>query len=120
MSISKFTSKVIGDKRRWREYKARIERLPAPYRDAVTALERYINHLGGLGDADSFMSMFDDLADLFERAAADGTLVREIVGADPVEFVETFLSNYPRGQWISREQERLTTAITRVEADQAS
>ena len=51
----------------------------------------------------------------------DSTLVVVVaVGADPVEFVEAFLSNYPRGNWISREQERLTTAITRVEADQAS
>ena len=34
--------------------------------------------------------MFGDLADLWERAAADGTPVREIVGDDPVEFAETF------------------------------
>ena len=26
--ISKVTSKVIGDKRRWREYKARVRQLP--------------------------------------------------------------------------------------------
>ncbi|MFI6793991.1 hypothetical protein [Streptosporangium canum] len=32
--------------------------------------------------------MFEDLADLFEQAAADGTPIREIVGEDPVEFVE--------------------------------
>ena len=38
--------------------------------------------------------MFEDLADLFERAAADGTPIREIVGEDPVEFVETFIQNY--------------------------
>ena len=32
MSISGFTSKVIGDKRRWREYKARTRQLPENYR----------------------------------------------------------------------------------------
>ena len=35
-------------------------------------------------------SMLEDLADLFEQAAADGTPIREIVGEDPVEFVEAF------------------------------
>ena len=41
--------------------------------------------------------MFEDLADLFEQGAADETPIREIVGEDPVEFVEAFLRNYPKG-----------------------
>jgi DNA-binding ferritin-like protein (Dps family) len=113
MSISKFTSKVIGDKRRWRQYKARTRQLPASYRTAVEALERYLMHFGP-ADGDSAASMFEDLADLFEQAAADGTPVREIVGEDPVEFAEAFVQNYPEGQWISRERERLTNAIDRA------
>ncbi|HET7013545.1 MAG TPA: hypothetical protein VFI65_06525, partial [Streptosporangiaceae bacterium] len=48
---------------------------------------------------------------LFEQGAASGTPIREIVGEDPVEFAETFLQNYPRGQWIVKERERLTSAI---------
>ena len=52
--------------------------------------------------------MFDDLADLFEQAAADGTPIREIVGDDPVEFAETFAQNYSKGGWIDKERERLT------------
>ena len=39
---------------------------------------------------DSAASMFEDLADLFEQAAADATPIREIVGEDPVEFVDAF------------------------------
>jgi hypothetical protein len=31
-----------------------------------------------------------------------------------VEFAEAFLRNYPEGQWMSRERERLTNAIDRV------
>jgi len=31
-----------------------------------------------------------------------------------VEFAEALLRNYPEGQWISREQERLTNAIDRA------
>ena len=41
--------------------------------------------------------MYGDLADLFEQSAANGTPIREIVGEDPVEFVETFVANYSEG-----------------------
>jgi DNA-binding ferritin-like protein (Dps family) len=58
--------------------------------------------------------MYADLIDLFEQGAANGTPIREIVGEDPVEFIETFVRNYPKGQWIIRERERLTNAIDRV------
>ena len=71
-------------------------------------------YLGGLGDGDSILSMLDDLADLFEQGAADGTPVREIVGEDPVEFTEAFFRNYPADQWITRERDRLTRAIERA------
>jgi DNA-binding ferritin-like protein (Dps family) len=109
----------IEQKKEYRRYKARIEQLPSSYRTAVAGLERYMNHLGGIDDADSILTMLNDLADLFERGAADGTPVREIVGADPVAFIETFLANYPAGQWIIRERERLNDAIRRAEAEEA-
>jgi DNA-binding ferritin-like protein (Dps family) len=109
--------KWIEQKRRYRRYKRRIEQLPTTYRTAVAGLERYINHLGGIGDAESILTMLDDLADLFEQAAANGTPVREIVGTDPVEFIETFLSNYPAGSWITRERDRLNRAVDQAEAE---
>jgi DNA-binding ferritin-like protein (Dps family) len=116
MDISEFASKMIGDKRRWREYKARTRRLPENYRAAVDALERYLMYFGS-ADADSAASMFEDLADLFEQAAAQGTPIREIVGDDPVEFVETFIQSYSKGGWVGRERERLTKAIDRAAGD---
>ncbi|WP_437562173.1 DUF1048 domain-containing protein [Sorangium sp. So ce542] len=103
----------IAQKRRYWRYKARLEQLPANHRAAIDALERYMLHFGP-GEADSLQSMLDDLADLFEQSAANGTAVRAIVGEDPVEFAEAFLRNYPGGQWISRERERLTNAIDRA------
>lgn len=81
----------------------------------MAGLQRYANHLGGIGDGTSYLAMFDDLAALFEQAAAHGTPVRDIVGADPVEFAETFLSNYPAGNWITRERLRLNEAIIEAE-----
>ena len=51
-----------------------------------------------------------------ERAALDRTPVRDIVGEDPVAFVEEFKANYGLGSWISKEQRRLIDAIAAAEA----
>jgi DNA-binding ferritin-like protein (Dps family) len=103
----------MEQKRRYRQYKARTERLPANYQAAIDALERYTQFFGP-GTGDSVLSMLEDLAGLFEQGAANGTPVREIVGQDPVEFAEAFLRDYPEGQWISRERKRLASAIGRA------
>jgi len=114
MSISKFTSKVIGEKRRWREYKARVRKLPENYRAAVEALERYLMSAGGVVDGDSAASLLENIADLFEQSAADGTAIRDVVGDDPVEFIEALIRNYPEGDWRIRERQRLISAIDRA------
>lgn len=112
-------SKMIAEKRRWRQYKTRTKQLPANYRTAVDALERYLMYFGGMTKGDILMSMLGDLADLFEQSAANGTPIRAVVGEDPVEFAEAFLQNYSEGQWINRERERLTSAIDRVAGSDA-
>ena len=111
---SGFISKVIGPKRRWRAYKARTRQLPASYRTAIEALQRYLMYAGPGGDGAEAESMFEDLVDLFEQSAANGTSIREIVGEDPVEFLEAFVRNYPDGQWRIRERKRLISAIERA------
>ena len=113
--ISNFTAKVVGDKRRWRQYKARVRQLPESYRTAVDGIERYLMHFGPMDGANA-ASLLEDVADLFERAAADGTSIREIVGEDPVEFVEALIQNYDKGGYIARERARLNQAIEHAEA----
>ena len=104
----------LEQKKRYRQYKARTKQLPANYRTAIDALDRYLMYFGSITRGDTLVSMLEDLADLFEQSAADGTPIREIVGEDPVEFAETFLQNYSEGQWINKERERLTQAIDRA------
>jgi DNA-binding ferritin-like protein (Dps family) len=104
----------LEQKKRYRQYKARTKQLPANYRSAVDALERYLMYFGSITRGETLVSMLEDLADLFEQSAANGTPIREIVGQDPVEFAETFLQNYSEGQWINKERERLTSAIDRA------
>ncbi|GII77937.1 hypothetical protein Sru01_29190 [Sphaerisporangium rufum] len=103
----------LDDKRRYREYKARVRRLPENWRTAVEALERYLMHFGPM-DGAGWISMYEDLADLVERSVADGTPVRDVFGEDPVEFVEAFMANYPAGRYRARERRRFTDAVRRA------
>ncbi|WP_371675455.1 DUF1048 domain-containing protein [Streptomyces sp. NBC_01276] len=110
-------ARVIGPKKRWRAYKARVKELPGGHRAAVEAIERHLMYFVPV-DADSNASMFEDLADLFEQAAADGTSIREIVGEDPVEFAETFAQNYSDGGYVpARARKRLTEDIEQAAVD---
>jgi DNA-binding ferritin-like protein (Dps family) len=117
--IEKITGS-LEQKKQYREHKARTKRLPANYRTAIDALERYLMYFGSITQGNVLLSMLDDLGDLFEQSAANGTPIREIVGNDPVEFAETFLQNYSEGQWINKERERLIKDIARAEGEEGS
>jgi DNA-binding ferritin-like protein (Dps family) len=111
MRIPDLATRMVDDKRRWRRYKARVAGLPVNHRTAANAVERYLMHAGGVSDGEVAMRMLEDLADLFEQSAADGTTVRAVVGDDPVEFVEDFVRNYGDGSWLRKERRRLVEAI---------
>ena len=110
ISISDITTKLIGDKKRWKQYKARTASLPTSHRTAVDGIERYLMYTGP-SDGEQLMRMLDDLADLFEQSATDGTSVRTVVGDDPIAFAEEFKANYGLGSWLNKEQQRLVAAI---------
>jgi DNA-binding ferritin-like protein (Dps family) len=105
----------LAQKKQYRQHKARVETLAEPYGTAAKALERYLMYYGGVTDGDTLIKMMGDSADLWERAAADGTPVRAIVGEDPVEFAETFAQAYTGARWIDKERARLTKAIEEAE-----
>ena len=88
---------------------------PEPYGTAAKAFQRYFMYYGVVSDGDTLITMFGDFADLWERAAADGTPVRAIVGDDPVEFAESFAQAYSGKQWIDKERARLNKAIDDAE-----
>ncbi|KNH18303.1 hypothetical protein ACU18_08135 [Arthrobacter sp. ZBG10] len=111
-----FITDMIDQKRRFRRYKARKEQLPANYRKVLDAVERYFWHFAS-GKGESILQLLDDVADLFEQAAADATPVRDIVGADPVEFAEELMRNYPESLWINKERERLAQTINSIAGD---
>ncbi len=105
----------LEQKKQYKQYRARIQALPEPYRTAAKALERYFMYNGGVTDGETALKMWGDFVDLWERAAADGTPVREIVGENPVEFADAFTQAYAGPHWIDKERARLTKAIEDAE-----
>ena len=59
-------------------------------------------------------ALSNDYAELWERAAADSTPIRNIVGEDPVEFANDFISAYSGSSWSAKEQARLRATIART------
>jgi len=105
----------LEEKKQYRLYKARTDALPEPYATAAKALQRYFMYYAGITDGETLMSMMRDHVELWERAAADGTSVRAIVGEDPVEFAETFAQAYSGTHWIDKERARLIESIEDAE-----
>jgi DNA-binding ferritin-like protein (Dps family) len=116
--MAKWIETITGSleqKKQYKQYKARIEALPEPYGTAAKALQRYFMYYGGVTDGETAITMMGDFVELWERAAADGTPMRAIVGENPVEFAETFAQAYNGTQWIDKERARLTKAIEDAE-----
>lgn len=105
----------LEQKKQYRQDKARIGALPEPYATVAKAMHRYLLYYAGVTDGETFTTMFGDLADLWERAAVDGTPVAQIVGDDPVGFAEAFAQAYSGTHWIDKERARLTEAIRAAE-----
>lgn len=115
--VAKWIELVTGSleqKKQYKQYKVRMDALPEPYGTAAKALQRYFMYNGGVVDGQTLLKMMSDFVELWERAAVDGTPVRVIVGADPVDFADTFTAAYAGKQWIEKERERLTRAINEL------
>ncbi len=108
----------LEQKKQYKQTVARMDALPEPYKAAAKAMHRYFMYQGGVTDGDTLTQMFADLIDLWERAAVDGTPVRDIVGDDPVDFAETFTLAYGGQRWIDKERSRLAKAIEDAEKEQ--
>ena len=105
----------LEEKRQYKQYRARMDALPEPYRTAAQALHRYLTYYGGMTQGATLVTMMGDSVELWERAAADGTPLRAILSDDPVEFAETFAQAYSGRHWIDRERARLIKSIADAE-----
>ncbi len=103
-------NKVIGEKQQWKEYKSRKKQLPANYRAAVAALERHIFYCGP-ETGETTVRALNDLIELFEQGAHAKTPIREIVGENPADFAEAFISNYTKDTWRDRQVRKVNEAL---------
>lgn len=106
-----FITGSLEQKKQYRDAKKRIDALPEPYRTVANAQHRYTMYYGGITDGDTLVRIFLDLADLWERAAVDGTPIADIVGDDPVEYAESYAEAYGGSQWVDKERARLVEAV---------
>ncbi len=119
--VAKWIEALTGSleqKKQYKRDKARMQALPEPYASSGKAFERYFMYYGGITGGDTLVQMLGDFTDLWERAALDGTPVREIVGEDPVEFAETFAQSYAGTRWIDKERARLAAAVEAAEGSE--
>jgi len=105
----------LEQKKQYRQLRARLDALPEPYLATAKALQRYFMYNGGITDGAVALTMMTDFTELWERAAADETPVRDIVGDDPVAFADAFAEAYTGKRWIDKERARLTKAIDDAE-----
>jgi DNA-binding ferritin-like protein (Dps family) len=105
----------LEQKKQYKQYRARLDALPEPYLTTGKAVDRYLMASGSITDGATLVAMLGDLIDLWERAAADGTPVRDIVGDDPVEFAETFRAAYSGKEWLDKERARLRDAVAKAD-----
>ncbi len=110
-----FLTGSLEQKKRYKHDKARIDALPEPYAAAAQAMHRYLMASGGIVDGETLVTMLGDLADLWERAAVDGTPVRDIVGDDAAGFADGFAQAYAGAHWADKERARFNTAIAEAE-----
>jgi DNA-binding ferritin-like protein (Dps family) len=115
--IEMFTGS-LEQKKQYKQFKQRLDALPEPYNAVAKATQRYFLYRGGIVDGDTLVTRMGDFVDLWERAVADETPVRDIVGDDPVEFAEAFAQAYTGKEWIDKERARLTAAVEAAEKKQ--
>lgn len=116
--IEKLTGS-LEQKKQYKQAVARIDALPEPHRAAAKAYQRYVMYAAGFLDGDTLVTLFTDFADLWERTAADGVPLHEIVGDDPVAFGEDFIAAYTGRQWIDKERARLVAAVENAQKEQS-
>jgi DNA-binding ferritin-like protein (Dps family) len=99
-----YFKKMRAEKKAYRDYRKRVNALPPEFKQAQDALEKYLmNWAKGSGIYDILGSVLE----MFEGAAADGSSVEDVVGADIADFADNLLSEYPEETWIDKKRNQL-------------
>jgi DNA-binding ferritin-like protein (Dps family) len=106
--MTNLLNKMIGDKKRYRQYLHDIAALPKPYADTLTALDKYIWNFAANGN---IMDALEGILHMFQESAAEGVPVGQVIGDDPVEFADNILAQYPDDLWMTKIEKKLRTQV---------
>lgn len=85
-----FLEKIFGenyktDKKKYNEYKQRVENLPKEYQIVMKAVQEYIWKVGSM---DGSLDTIYKIIELFEEGVADEKNVMDIIGSDVAGFAK--------------------------------
>ncbi|WP_147805197.1 DUF1048 domain-containing protein [Alkalicoccus halolimnae] len=106
--------KITGsrnEKREWKAMEARANGLPAEYRNAYSAIKKYIWTSGGLTDWKDMKRIFNNILDLFEEGAAEGRKVTDLTGNDVAAFCDEIVKDSKT--WQDKYRDELNDTINR-------
>ncbi|WP_125767188.1 DUF1048 domain-containing protein [Lapidilactobacillus wuchangensis] len=107
-------NKLIGDKKRYRQFKRDVAALPADYRDTLLAIEKY---MWNFAKGEGFMAVLEGILTMFQENAADQVPITSLIGSDPVAFCDNIMAQYPDELWLITYQNRLRQTIQEIIAD---
>ncbi|MBP1971337.1 DNA-binding ferritin-like protein (Dps family) [Virgibacillus natechei] len=106
--------KIIGsldEKREWKALEARAKALPSEYRNAYTAIQKYMWTSGGPSEWKDISHIFGGILDLFEQGAAEGMKVTDLTGKDVAAFCDELVKDTKT--WREKYRAKLNDTIGR-------
>ena len=90
--MANWLTKIIGDKKEWRQMEARAAALPRDYRIVYDEIKKYLFKFSA-GSGMETVAVLHDLLGLFETGAADGRRALDVTGQDVATFCDELLRN---------------------------
>lgn len=103
--------KMVGDKKRYREFKAEVAALPTPYKETFEALEKY---MWNFAKGDGFLQILEQILEIFQENAEQNVPVKNIIGNDPVKFCDEIMAQYPDALWLIKSQNKLREQVKEI------
>ncbi|MDF2865851.1 MAG: hypothetical protein K0R72_669 [Clostridia bacterium] len=72
---------ILEEKRRWRAFMARVEKLPADYQIVYREIQKYLFKIGPV-ELTEGIGLLTGIVELFEDGVASGKKVLEVTGED--------------------------------------
>lgn len=110
--MTNLLNNIIGDKKRYKQFKQDVNELPKPYAQTLTALQNYIWNFAKNG---AMMDVLEEILHMFQESAAEKAPVKQLIGDDPVAFAENIMAQYPDELWLVKYRTRLREQVKKAE-----